>query len=565
MKSLVKLLSMLPVLSLSLSAYADTYVQLILDASGSMYNKVDDGRYRITAAKDVLKDFIGGLPNQNLNVGLRIYGSELTSKDDGSCLDSKLYVPMEGVNRTALLNTIRDTRARGSTPIAYSLSQAAHDFPPNVQQCAIILVTDGEEVCGGDIRAASQELEALGCDVDLRIIGFDLTDAAITSFDGIGTFENATDAKSLAAALDRAVVDVVEKDPLGEATLTALDEVPAGSSFQVTWQAEAGDRDYITIVPADAQDGAYASYAYVESGNPVEIYAPASLGEHELRYQSDRVPGVSARRKINVIEAEIALEAPTEIEAGQPFDVKWIGPNGDRDYITIVPADAADGAYKSYRYTRDGTPLRLHASITSGPHEIRYQSDRTPGVFARRPVFVRPAEIVIDAPDNIRGGSPFEVQWQGPNGDRDYLTIVPASAPDGQYTSYDYTRNGSPVRLHAPVEAGSYEVRYQSDREGGVFARLLVRVEPAAVTLTAPDEVEAGVNFNVSWEGPNGDRDYITIVAAGSPAGAYTSYQYTRTGPTVSIQAPNQPGEYEVRYQSDRNKSIYASRSITVE
>ena len=184
---------------------------------------------------------------------------------------------------------------------------------------------------------------------------------------------------------------------------------------------------------------------------------------------------------------------------------------------------------------------------------------------ACRPVFVRSAEIVIDAPDNIRGGSPFEVQWQGPNGDRDYLTIVPASAPDGQYTSYDYTRNGSPVRLHAPVEAGSYEVRYQSDREGGVFARLLVRVETAAVTLTAPDEVEAGVNFNVSWEGPNGDRDYITIVAAGSPAGAYTSYQYTRTGPTVSIQAPNQPGEYEVRYQSDRNKSIYASRSITVE
>ena len=560
----MKYLLALSTLLLSLNAYAETYVQLILDASGSMYNKVDDGRYRITAAKDVLKDFISGLPNQDLNVGLRIYGSELTRKDDGSCLDSKLYVPMEGVNRTALLNTIRETRARGSTPIAYSLRQAAKDFPTSVSQCAIILVTDGEEVCGGDISAAAQELEDLGCDVDLRIIGFDLTTAAIASFEGIGTFENATDAKQLAEALDRAVIDVVEKDPLGDAVLDAPDEVAAGSKFQVSWQAEAGERDYITIVPADSPDGTYASYAYVDSGNPVDIYAPATLGEHEVRYQSDRVPGVSARRSISVVEAEIALEAPTEIEAGQPFEVKWLGPNGDRDYVTIVAADAQDGAYKSYQYTRNGSPMRLHASINSGPHEIRYQSDRTPGVFARRPVFVRPAEIVIDAPDNIRGGSPFEVQWQGPNGDRDYLTIVTANAPDGQYTSYDYTRNGSPVKLHAPVEAGSYEVRYQSDREGGVFARLVVQVEPANVTLSAPEAVDAGTTFDVTWDGPNGDRDYITIVASGSPAGAYTSYQYTRVGPTVSIQAPNQAGEYEVRYQSDRNKSIYASKKITV-
>lgn len=539
-------------------------MQLILDASGSMYNKLEDGRYRITAAKDVLKAFISGLPDNNLNVGLRIYGSKLTSKDDGSCLDSTLYVPMEGVNRNALLTTIRNTRARGSTPIAYSLAQAAKDFPANVSQCVIVLVTDGEEVCNGDVRAAAADLDALGCDVDLRIIGFDLTEEAISSFTNIGTFENARDAKQLAAALDRAVVDVVEREPLGDAQLQAPDEVVAGSKFQVSWQAEEGDRDYITIVAKDAKDGAYAGYAYVRSGNPVTLYAPAKLGEHQLRYQSDRVPGVSARRTVTVIEAHIALEVPTEINAGQPFAVTWIGPDNDQDYLTIVPADAHDCAYANYKYTQSGSPLTLHASINPGPYEIRYLSERTPGVLARREVLVKPAEILIDAPDNIRGGSPFEVQWQGPNGQSDYLTIVPANAPAGRYASFNYTRNGSPVRLHAPVAPGSYEVRYQSDRESGVFERLAVTVGPANVSLEAPDVVQVAAGFEVTWDGPNGDGDYITIVSQGAPAGSYTHYQYTRTGPTVTIRAPGEPGIYEIRYQSDRNREVYASRTVNV-
>ncbi|MEM9621629.1 MAG: VWA domain-containing protein [Pseudomonadota bacterium] len=543
---------------------AQTHIQLILDASGSMYNKTDDGQYRIVAAKDVLQQFVRSLPDAELNVGLRIYGSEIDSKQDGSCRDSKLFVPMQGLDRDALTRTIRNTRAKGSTPIAYSLEQAALDFPAGVSQCLIVLVTDGEEVCGGDVRNSAARLQDIGCEVDLRIIGFDLSDAAIASFSGIGTFENATSAGALGAALDRAVVDVVEREPLDEAQLQAPDEVPAGAPFDVTWQAQPGDRDYITIVKQDAAPGTYGSYAYVAAGNTVQLHAPATLGPHELRYQSDRVPGISGRRAINVIEADIALEAPTEIEAGQPFTVNWLGPNGSRDYITIVKADTPPGTYKSYEYTSKGAPLTLHASIESGPHEIRYQSDRTPGVFARRPVHVKPAEILLDAPASVRGGSAFEVQWQGPNGNRDYLTVVPASAPAGQYTSYDYTNRGSPVRLHAPVTPGAFEVRYQSDREPGVFARLKIDVTAPNVSLDAPAQVQAGSNFQITWEGPNGDRDYITIVNPGANAGAYTVYEYTRAGPTVTLTAPSDPGTYEIRYQSDRVVHIFAARKLEV-
>ncbi len=546
-------------------ARSQSHVELILDASGSMYNKLEDGRYRIVAAKDVLRSFIDGLPDDNLHVGLRIYGSQRAPEDANSCQDSKLFVPMSGFDRSALLEAIRDTRAKGSTPIAYSLEQAAADFPSTSDKCVIVLVTDGEEVCGGDLKASAAKLREQGCEIDLRIIGFDLTPEAIASFQGVGTFENATDAAQLAAALNRAVEDVVERVPLGEAKLRAAAEVGAGSGFSVEWEATEGARDYVTIVPKGAEDGIYGSYAYTRTGNPVELHAPVSPGDYELRYQSDRVEGVSGRRAIQVSASELALEAPSEIPAGQPFEVSWVGPDGARDYVTIVEKSAADGTFGSYRYTREGSPLRLHASILPGSHELRYQSDRVKGVFARRPIEVLPAEILLDAPAKLAAGTRFEVQWKGPDGDRDYVTVVPASAPDGKYTSYSYTRSGPTIALHAPVEAGAFEVRYQSDREKGVFARLAITVTPLEVRLEAPAEVEAGASFQVRWQGPDGHQDYVTIVTAGAKPGAYLDYKYTRAGSSLTLKAPEESGAYEVRYQSDREKNvIFASRPIRV-
>ena len=52
---------------------------------------------------------------------------------------------------------------------------------------------------------------------------------------------------------------------------------------------------------------------------------------------------------------------------------------------------------------------------------------------------------------------------------------------------------------------------------------------------------------------------------AGASAGEYTDYKYTRVGSPVSLRAPTEPGDYEVRYQSDREKDvIFASRLIRV-
>lgn len=540
-------------------------VELILDASGSMYNKLDDGRYRITAAKDVLSEFVRNLPATDLDVGLRVYGSELQPADAGACQDSKLMVPVAGVQRDALLDSIKTTRARGKTPIAYSLEQAIGDFSGD-EACLIVLVTDGEEVCDGDLQAAAQKLEQAGCDFDLRIIGFDLTAEAQASFAGIGTFENAEDAAALAAALDRAVEGVVTKEPLGDASLNAPDEVTAGSEFSVEWTAEEGPRDYITIVEADAEDGKYGFWAYTEQGSPLQLYAPVEAGAYELRYQSDRAEGVAARRAIQVLPAEFALGGPASVKAGQPFEIPWTGPDGAQDYLTVVAADAPDGTHASYAYTKAGSPARLHAPIEAGDYEIRYQSDRESGVFARRPITIEAVEVSLEVPAELAAGQPFEVQWTGPNGDRDYITLVEADAPDGRYGEYVYTEKGSPVTLTAPFVAGNYQVRYQSDRESGVFARVDLTITATEVTLDAPESVAVGARFQVTWTGPDGRLDYITIVQHDAAPGKYLNYRYTTSGSPLTLTAPKEPGDYEVRYQSDREKGVvFGSRPIRVE
>ncbi len=206
-----KLLVLLVLISSFSLASSQTYVELILDASGSMWNKLDDGRFRIEAAKDVLTSFVNGLPDGDLNVGLRIYGSEISALDAGACNDSKLFVELDnGINKPILTNTVQSAKAIGATPIAKSLLAAADDFPTVATKRMIILVTDGEESCGGDLQAVAAELTARGFDIDIRIIGFDLDQGAIDSFKGVGTFENAENAEQLANALDTAVEDIIK-------------------------------------------------------------------------------------------------------------------------------------------------------------------------------------------------------------------------------------------------------------------------------------------------------------------------------------------------------------------
>ncbi len=168
----------------------------------------------------------------------------------------------------------------------------------------------------------------------------------------------------------------------------------------------------------------------------------------------------------------------------------------------------------------------------------------------------------LEAPDSAAVGSEFEVNWSGPNGKGDYVTIVELGAKEGKYLDYAYTANGNPAKITAPDGLGTYELRYYDNVSDKTIATRNIELTAVSATLEAPDSVAAGAEFEINWTGPNNARDYITIVEVGAAEGKYLDYAYTSRGSPVKITAPDGLGTYEIRYVLNQSDRTLVSRKI---
>jgi len=346
--------------------------------------------------------------------------------------------------------------------------------------------------------------------------------------------------------------------------LEAPPEVLAGSSFEVRWTGEPQAKDYITIVKLDANDGTWGTYTYVSTGNPLTLRAPDEAGTWQLRYQSDGRQGVFARRDITVVAAAVTLSAPPSAVIGAEVSIRWTGPDNQGDYITIVPADAADRTWKEYTYTNSGSPLTLRAPEEPGPYEIRYANGQSYSTVAAVSIMVTAAEVSLEVPRSAMAGSVIEIGWSGPDNPGDYITIVPIGTAERQWSDYEFTAGGTPLSLATSDKAGEYEVRYSAGQTYVTLARAAITLTAATASLDAPDAAVAGETFEVKWEGPGNPDDFITIVPAGAEEGTWKDYAGVNWGSPVKLLAPRQPGDHEIRYATGRSYTTLAHRAIRI-
>lgn len=336
-----------------------------------------------------------------------------------------------------------------------------------------------------------------------------------------------------------------------EITLEAPAEVVAGSEVKVTWQGPAYAGDYLVIVPLDAGAEFEASPAGVYQVPAVLVTAPMQAGPAEVRLHSGQNRKILGRCPIKVVEAAVTLEAPVEVVAGSLVRVVWKGPDNLNDHLCIVPRDHAGRSPEGFVSTVAGSPAEVPAPVVVGDCEVRYVSGQAGKVLARRPLRTIAAVATVSARAQVMAGSAVSVSWTGPDNPNDYLVLLPRAAADGEYSeaySSSSTLAGSPVELRARVEAGPAEIRYVDGTDGHVVARRAIEVLEARATLQAPASAPAEATVRVSWTGPDGENDFLTIVPTGSSDDTVGARAWSVGGSPLEIETPGDPGKYEIRY-----------------
>lgn len=182
-------------------------VLVILDVSGSMWQKLDD-RFRIDVAREALVQLVSETIPTGTPFALRAFGQ----KEPRSCR-TDLEVPLGPLNSSAVVETLSaiEPQELSRTPIAASLAKVGEDLSDVTGQRVVVLVTDGEETCDGDPEAAIRGLTASGIDVRVNIVGFAIDEFALRkTFEswaqlGNGTYLDARNADDLAGAISQAV------------------------------------------------------------------------------------------------------------------------------------------------------------------------------------------------------------------------------------------------------------------------------------------------------------------------------------------------------------------------
>ncbi|MCA1299806.1 VWA domain-containing protein [Stappia indica] len=86
-------------------------------------------------------------------------------------------------------------------------------------------------------------------------------------------------------------------------SLTGPDVASAKAPVRISWSVSIHPQDYITIVPAGADEGAYQDYFRVEDNRQDELAAPAEPGLYEIRYVLQQGNRTVARQALKVVDA----------------------------------------------------------------------------------------------------------------------------------------------------------------------------------------------------------------------------------------------------------------------
>ncbi|MDB2384204.1 VWA domain-containing protein, partial [bacterium] len=352
----------------------DRSIALILDASGSMQGRLDDGTRKIVAAKAAVVSLVERL-DQDVDLSYRAYGHQY-HRDLNRCDDTQLLVGFGRLSeqKSAILSATEGLLAQGYTPITQVLGLAAEELEQYGAAGArqIVLVSDGKETCEGDPCLLAQQLADANADLSIHTIGFGADFQANEQLKCIadvarGTYSAAESSDELLQALQLAAVA-----DLTQASLTVQADLPGAlrvenSQFHNVINAETGE--VVGTIDSDTDEIALPPGIYhVEFGD--------DLLWRSIRVQSDETTVIAAGRlSINPNQFHKVYDPETgRAVAEYATDVPYLAlPPGEYD----VSFD--DAVWRAVEIASGGETLLNPAIVQIANSDFHSIIDRTTG------------------------------------------------------------------------------------------------------------------------------------------------------------------------------------------
>ncbi len=460
--------SMFLITSLSSSQASETTasnISFILDASGSMGASVQ-GAKKIDVAKKVLTGLIKELPD-GVNMGLVFYGHR--QKED--CKDVEEIAPLGPPNKQALISRINAITPKGRTPITYSVQKVAEGLKDLKDEATIVLVSDGEETCGGDPCAVVKDLKASGIKFVMHVIGIDVNEKEKKQLEciakaGGGDYFSAKNANEFSIAAKKAVE---KKEPAPPPVATTgklkLKATRNGKPFQAYYEV---------LKAGESQEVKVASGSTGTEGQTVEL----DPGTYDLRVVSEDDAG-----RPSVDFRSVVIEVGKSVEK---------------------VADFSGGALK-VKVTRNGKPFSAWSRVyeaaadDEGNHKLVAESGADGEGSATFKLQPGSYNLVVENQDDA--GNP-KISFNE-------ITVEPSKfvekAADfsGGALKVKATRNGKPFSAWSRVyeaaadDEGNHKLVAESGADGEGSATF--KLQPGSYNLVVENQDDAGnpkISFN---------------------------------------------------------------------
>ena len=335
-----------------------TYIEYILDASGSMLQPMQD-KTRLQIAQEVLTSRLNALP-ANAQVGLRVYGHRVPyqGREQESCQDIELVVPIQANGAQAIMGFLPGMQALGMTPMSESIRQAANDFTfDSDHRNFIVLISDGAETCGDEPVTVVEYLKEIGIDFAIHVIGLDVDAETASQLKAIsdaagGVYYDARSAEEFDAALNNvnesilptseqptaSVDDTASPVPAPNAEIASEGKVEASSIYDATFPASLGIDGDPTTSWFSAGPDADGTSTYVWTGVQEDFIATIDLisnRDHEVTEFRTGYGFESAIIQVYNAQDQLVYEETVSL-AGTPDPDIHITPNVVGQWIWFV-------------------------------------------------------------------------------------------------------------------------------------------------------------------------------------------------------------------------------------